>query len=279
MEQQIFRRVARERELGEDDDVGSELRLRAARGGDHALGVALHVAHQKVELRQGETECGRTRFRWRLALSSLGLFRRLAPAPSAAPFFAAALAGAALLRAALCRGLTQPCPSTGPFAWTVALGRGLRLVRAPPRAVCGGFVIEAQHHRARGLRRLGDRSSSTAARPSRGGLVIEASGSALRTLRELGFGSGGIARLRLLRPCGERQHPPSPWRDGPSAAPPSRTPAPQETSRYARRLHPARGICQRPCPCRPRRSRRHGPCACPEAQSRPRCTATTGLVT
>ena len=50
MEQQILRRIAGERELGKHDEIGCELGLRAARGRDHARGVALDVADEQIEL-------------------------------------------------------------------------------------------------------------------------------------------------------------------------------------------------------------------------------------
>ena len=56
VEQQVLRRIAGERELGEDHKIGPEIRLRATRRGDYALRVALDVSDQKIELGKREPE-------------------------------------------------------------------------------------------------------------------------------------------------------------------------------------------------------------------------------
>jgi hypothetical protein len=56
MKQQILRRIARERELGEDNEVRPEIRLRAPRSSDYALRIALDVSDQKIELGKREPE-------------------------------------------------------------------------------------------------------------------------------------------------------------------------------------------------------------------------------
>ena len=52
MKQQIFGRIARQRELRKKNQVGPELRARPPRRGDHTRRVTVHIANQQVELRE-----------------------------------------------------------------------------------------------------------------------------------------------------------------------------------------------------------------------------------
>src|ERR1700722_14426231 len=56
VEQQVLRRVSRQRKLREHPEVVRELRVRMARRVDDALGVPLHITDQKIDLRQGNLQ-------------------------------------------------------------------------------------------------------------------------------------------------------------------------------------------------------------------------------
>src|SRR5438270_12774814 len=54
--QEVLGRIARERQLGEEHEIRTQLTLRAARGADDPLGVPLDVPDQEVHLRQRDPE-------------------------------------------------------------------------------------------------------------------------------------------------------------------------------------------------------------------------------
>ncbi len=56
VKQQILGGVTRERELREHHEIGAELRTSTTRRRDHAGGVSMHIANQKVELCEGNFE-------------------------------------------------------------------------------------------------------------------------------------------------------------------------------------------------------------------------------
>src|SRR5437667_12221091 len=56
VKQEVLRRIARERQLGEEHEIRTQLTLRAARGADDPLSVPLDVPDQEVHLRQRDPE-------------------------------------------------------------------------------------------------------------------------------------------------------------------------------------------------------------------------------
>ena len=56
MEQQVLGRISRERELGQHQQVRVELAAGTLRGGDDALRVTRDVAHEQVELPEGDAQ-------------------------------------------------------------------------------------------------------------------------------------------------------------------------------------------------------------------------------
>ncbi len=58
VKQQVLRRIAAQRELGEEHDIGVEPLARVHRRVENTLCVAGDISDKKIELRQGEPECG-----------------------------------------------------------------------------------------------------------------------------------------------------------------------------------------------------------------------------
>ena len=92
MEQQVFGRIARQRELRQHQQVGVELAAGALGRGDDALRIARDVADEQVELPEGDAQFVRSWSPWR---------RRYLRAPrlGSAFFFAAGFFAGLALRA------------------------------------------------------------------------------------------------------------------------------------------------------------------------------------